>query len=377
MRLKSKPITRVFFILTTLLGLIFTLPIVLSTDASTSSQPLINKVSIDKDIFNPTACENVSISFHLLKDAEASVKIFDFDWGLTAIICDDKMMKKGNNIVMWNGRAQNQEIVPDEAYFFTISVKTNTERSIYDPVASSSGISHEIEKGKIHIDSRQLEYYLPEKGRVFIRAGIHKGPLLAIPVDWEPRPKGWHKEHWDGMDQDKLFSLIKHHYYRIRASYFTLPDNTILTTGNNSINYLEYKRSQENPVSLRIPSASGPKSILTSPLHQTALALVKSPNLEVTYPQALIDKAGIPLLEGRFRIKIDFTQKWIPTLYQQKYELYYFLDNKFLMEEPQINLPHATLLDVGEDKQGTHILSVNIISPKGQIGIRSKRVKLK
>ena len=348
----------------------------LSADPVSPSKPLISDVGIDKDVFNPTAQEKVKISFHLLQKAEVSIKIFDCDQELIATLCYQKMMEKGNNTVFWNGCDQNQKIVPDEAYFFTIEARCGSEREVYDPTSFSGGISHEIERIKILPEKEQVEYYLPEKGRVFMRAGIHNGPLLAILVDWEPRSKGWHREHWDGMGQEKLISVLKHPRYRIRTSYFTLPENAIITKGNQGINYLEYKRSQEKPAPQKVFSTSRPRSILISPLYNVGMAFTKSPPIEVSFPQAPIDETGIPVFKGKIRVRVDLPQKWSALLSQQQYEIYFFLDSQFLTEEPWIRLPYETILEVGEHTPGTYILSVNIISPKGQIGIKSKKVKL-
>lgn len=347
-----------------------------SADSTQSSSLLLYDVCIDKDIFNPSVGENVNIRFGLQEKSKVSLKIFDFDQELITILCDDKLMEKGAHTFLWDGRDRRGKIVPDEAYFFIIETMQGADRAVYDPTTFSGGITHEIERINI-LPEQQLEYFLLEKGRVSIKAGIVNGPLLAIPLDWEPRPKGFHKEHWDGMDQDKLISLLKHPRYQVRASYFTLPENSILTTGNRAITYIQYKQMQDTPKTKSSLQLSKPKkSILSSPLYSTGVLFTKAPPIEIIFPQDQLDKNGLTVFKQKIPIKVDFPEEWKSFLSSKQYEIYFFMDYQFLTEEPWIRFPYETVLEVEKHAPGVHVLSVNIISPGGQVGVKSKKVML-
>jgi|LGVF01.1.fsa_nt_gb hypothetical protein len=336
----------------------------------------IKEVEIDRDAFKPSSGDKLGISFRLSDRAKVSLKIFDFDRDIVATLCEVQMLDKGNHTLLWNGLDQNGKIVPDEAYFFTIEAVQSSERAIYDSTVLSGGIMHEVERIKI-LPEQQLEYFLPEKGRMHIRAGIVNGPLLAIPVDWEPRPKGLHRERWDGMDQDNLVSVLKHPRYQIRASYFTLPENTIMTVGNKTTSYVQYKLAQDiQKTGKPHLSSPRPKSILNSPLYSAGVLYTKAPPVEVSFPKAQLNEKGIPVVKGNIGVKVDFPEQYRPFLCSKQYEIYFFLDHQFLTEEPWIRLPYETVLDLGEYELGIHVITMNLISPKGQIAIKSKKVLL-
>jgi flagellar hook assembly protein FlgD len=344
-------------------------------DLSKASSPFSN-MSIDKEVFNPSRGERVAIRFRLAEKAQVSLKIFDFDRDLIAVLVEDRLMEPGEQAITWNGKDQSGRVVPDEAYFFTLEVGKGANRLGYDPTAISGGMVHEIERVDIIAEQQQLEYVLPESGRVSIRAGLVDGPLLAIPVDWEPRTKGTHREHWDGRDQEGLISVLKHPNYQLRANYFTLPENTLITKGNKGTDYWRYQHDRgANQAKESQIRAEGTGSILRSPLFSKPLIYSKAPPLEVTFPQGKSD-AGLPLLENRSKIKADFQGRGKAELSSLTYEIYFFLDDKYLIEIPVVKLPYETVLDFKDHSPGLHNLTVNLKEIGGQIGIKSTRVKL-
>ncbi len=349
----------------------------LCSDATTPPPLSIYDVSVAKGIFNPSAGETISIKFSLSEAAKVSLRIFDFDNELIAVLSEDDLLGKGTHSVLWNGYGRDGKIVPDEAYFFTIEAAKGNDKAMYDPTSLSGGITHEIEQIKFLPEEQQLEYYLPAKGRVSIKAGIIEGPLLALPVDWEPRAKGLHRESWDGMDQDGLISVLKNPRYQIRASYFTLPDTTIITTGNKIISYLQDRQMRNAPKTKKnVLPTTRQKSILISPLYTAGILFTKSFPVEIAFPQARMDEFGIPVFKHSIPINVDLQEKLKAFLYPKQYEIYFFLDHEFLSEEPGIKFPYETGLDVRKYTPGIHVLSVNIVGPGGQMAIKSHKVIL-
>ena len=347
-------------------------------DSGQDPSPLIYDVSIDKDTFNPSSVEKVGIHFKLSENAKVSLKIFDFDQGHVATLCDNSTMEKGTHILVWDGRDQSGKIVPDEAYYLTIEAVQGTNRVTYDPTNISGGITHEIEKIKILSEEKQLEYILPETGRVSIKAGIVNGPLLAVPVDWEPRNKGLHRERWDGMDADRVMSVLEHPQYQIRTSYVTLPELTIITTGNKEITYFQYKQMRDFTLAKeRVPLLSmQSKSILISPRYIAGVTLSKAPPIALTFSEEQWNENGIPFFQGKIPIRVDLPEKWRAFLAQKQYEIYFFLDYQFLTEDPRIQLPYQTILDLRKYPPGIHLLSLNLIGPGGQISVKNVKINL-
>ena len=337
----------------------------------------ISEVSIDKEVFNPSAGEQVRIQFRLSQPGEVTLQLYDGNQDLIAVLANKEKRESGMHTLTWDGKDQGGRVVPDEAYFFTIDAMQGLHRAVYDPRSVSGGMLHEIERVMILADTQQLEYQLPETGRVSLRAGLVDGPVLAVPVDWEPRVKGLRREKWDGMDQEKLISVREHPRYQIRATYYTLPDNTIITSGNSKLSYLQYKQTQGAsgaPKAQESPHASG--SVLRSPLFSKKIIYAKAPPLEVTFPGAAMDEKHILQLPRNFSVRADFPDPWKGPLHPQLYEIYFFLDGKFLIEFPNIHLPYEANLNLKDNDPGVHVLTVNIIDIGGQVGIKSTQVRL-
>ena len=118
------------------------------------------------------------------------------------------------------------------------------------------------------------------------------------------------------------------------------------------------------------------KSILSSPLYSTGVLFTKAPPIEISFLQNDLDKSEFPVFKHKIPIKVDFPEKWKSYFESKQYEIYFFIDHEFLTEEPSIRLPYETVIEVEKFNPGIHVLSVNIISPGGQIGIKSKKVIL-
>lgn len=338
----------------------------------------ISEVAIDRDVFNPSLGQSVTIRFRISKNARVSLNIFDFDQELIVSLLGGKSLNAGQHAYPWNGRDWNGKIVPDEAYFFTIEANNGAERSSYDPAGLTDSILREIEGISILPDRQELEYALPEKGRVAVKAGIVDGPLLALPVDWEPRTKGTHREHWDGMDQDGLISVLKHPRYQIRGSYFSLPDTSIFSTGNKTITYVRYKQANRDRKAKRaITAAKEPKSILAAPLHDAGVLFSKTLPLDLTFPRSNSEDAEGPVFGHFLPIRVDLPEKWKGLFASKQSEIYFFLDVAYQYEEPGVRLPYETVFDVSKYGSGEHIISVNLISSAGQIAIKSKKIRIR
>ncbi|MDI6793328.1 MAG: hypothetical protein QME81_10745 [bacterium] len=148
--------------------------------------------------------------------------------------------------MLWDGKDTEGQLVPDEAYFFTIeAVDKKGSIEIYDPTIFSGGEEHDITEAPIDSVSGTINYRLPKMARVMIRLGISGGSLLKTLVDWKPRLAGEVTEYWNGKDQDNLFDLQNHPRFKMIITYFSLPENSVITYGNKKLTYFEYKTGQK------------------------------------------------------------------------------------------------------------------------------------
>jgi hypothetical protein len=138
----------------------------------------ISDVAVSRQAFSPAKEEAVTISCHISRPSKALIQIFDPDMRLVRELIPEDTGNPGLCEVTWDGKDQDGNIVPDEAYFFTIEANDYKGRlTHYDPVTFSGG-----ENVGLHVafeSSKQaIIYELAQDSRILIRAGITHGPLL-------------------------------------------------------------------------------------------------------------------------------------------------------------------------------------------------------
>ena len=334
---------------------------------------LLSEVSISDSSFNPSLDQAVSLSYTLSEPAVVTVNVYDPDQRLVAVLSDDSM-EKGTHRITWDGHDMEGLSVPDEAYFFTIIVKDKDgQTEIYDPTTFSGGKSHDITK--VHIDPQQytINYNMPEMGRVMIRMGIQGGPLMNQLVDWKPRVKGAVTEYWNGMDKDNLINIKNHPNFKMIVTYFSLPENSVIAFGNQSVNYLDYKKmlKSERPLKQkRETSVSG-----LSPHYSLERSVDYSPGIDVQFTNTHgRDKNGLPILNKKTMVKVTLKEEDKAIFQNHQFEICLFLDHKFYAEDETGYTPFNWVWDLSGVEPGEHLLTVNISSFQDQIGLMSKKV---
>ena len=146
----------------------------------------ISNVSISRKSFNPAKGEAVTISCHISRPFRALIQIFDPDMRLVSELVPEDTGNPGLCEVTWDGKDPAGNIVPDEAYFFTIEANDyKGELTHYDPMTFSGGENFGF---PVEFDSskQMIIYELAQDSRILIRAGITHGPLLKTIASWEP-----------------------------------------------------------------------------------------------------------------------------------------------------------------------------------------------
>ncbi|HDH86780.1 MAG TPA: hypothetical protein ENF36_01885 [Desulfobacteraceae bacterium] len=339
---------------------------------------LLSKVEISTPFFNPTMGEEVGIYYTLSKDAKVEVNIYDPDSGLIRTMVSKEFVKAGENAVIWDGKDMDGNVVPDEAYFFTIIAKDEKgHKEIYDPTTFSGGEEHDITQAQINPQSGTINYRLPEMGRVNIRLGISGGPLLMTLVDWEPRLAGEVTEYWNGKDKDNLINLREHPRFKMIITYFTLPQNSVIAYGNKNFDYLTYKETLAQGRPLKEKRGRIDPDVKLSSHYRLPRILDRSPKLIMSFPKTnTFDKQGIPLLTGKTLVHVELDEKDKRFFQDMQFEICFFLDGDFYAEEEAGYSPYNWVWDTSQVKEGEHILTVNLSSFKGQIGVLSRKVKV-
>ncbi len=337
---------------------------------------LLSNVTVSKSSFNPSHGETIAINYLLSEPAGVTIHVYDPDWELIKTLISDKKTAKGEQLITWDGKDMDGKVVPNEAYFFTIIAKDETgTKEIYDPTTFSGGTEHDITTADISPQNGTIIYKIPEMGRVLIRIGVEGGPLLNTSVDWEPRVKGVITEYWNGKDKDNLVNLYNHPKFKMLITYFTLPENSVIVFGNNTMTYRDYKKSHTAKRPGKIERASSVSKI--SPHYRLPRTVDYSPDVKIDFINTQgTDSDGTIILKGKTMVKVELDEQDKIIFQNQQFEIVFFLDNEFYAEDEAGYTPFNWVWDLSNVEEGEHLLTVNISSFKDQIGILSRKVRI-
>lgn len=336
----------------------------------------ISNVSISRKSFNPAKGEAVTISCHISRPSKTLIQIFDPDMRLVRELFAEDSGNPGLCEVPWDGKDPDGNIVPDEAYFFTIEANDyKGELTHYDPITFSGGENFDC---SVEFDSskQMITYELTQDSRILVRAGITHGPLLKTIVHWEPRLAGINEDSWNGKDASGVINVADQKRFTMMSDAVTLPENSILTIGNKEYTYFEYKHeiSSYRPIKEERPRIVADKTQPDLPFR----GLVRqgdAPTFYIKLPENLqINEQGHPVVTGKLPIKIYLDEKIKKSATERRYEIICYVDFKFITEQEEGYSPSTWVWDTSNVPKGEHILTVNVATLTGQVASGSMKV---
>ena len=336
--------------------------------------PPLGDISLSAQAFNVSRDEPVRLFYSLAHPEIVTVRVYDIDGGLVRTLLNAGSRDAGEHEQLWDGRDVDRQLVPDEAYTFTVETASG---NIYDPTTFSGGVVGDITQVLFDAEAGTVVYRLPAASQVLVRLGVHNGPMLKTLVDWKPRVAGAITEYWDGYDQDGLIHLREHPDFRALITYATLPDATVIVYGNDQETYRSYKLGQTNahpqkPDRPRSPDPEG--RLLAQNLVPPAWA--RAPRVHMSFPQYGGKGIDIPEVGDVVNVHVDIDPSDRDQLLQEQFEVILFVDNVFVAEAERGYLPFNWQWELHQFPPGEHVLTVNISSFKGQVGVASRKVRV-
>ncbi|MFC1858795.1 FlgD immunoglobulin-like domain containing protein [Thermodesulfobacteriota bacterium] len=356
----------------------------------------LQNVRISKQTLNPG--KEVMIFYRLTQDAKVSVRVYDPDYAVVRRLLDGIGKPAGTSTVVWDGRDDAGELVPDEAYIFSIAAEGNNgQRAVYDPTSYSGGETIYLKMTRVEkIAGNYTMYYsIPVPARVCIRAGVHKGPMLKTILDWKLRPPGDYTETWDGLDETGRIRVMDEPGSILYIKGFKLPENTIIVQGNN-LDYHVYHQgisgsATEEPGSITKSSvkqaAVERKNSGLSPEYLVPRALNVAPRFFVyqatdsdggsgsrapsSYGKTPLAEKSATDASGTFDITVEVAPESMTSFNESRYEVVVFVDNNLFDEEETAYSPYTYSLDTTKLANGEHSITINLASLTGQVGTYS------
>ncbi|MCW8194182.1 hypothetical protein F6455_05240 [Proteobacteria bacterium 005FR1] len=284
-------------------------------------------------------------------------------------------------VVQWDGRDEENRIVPDEAYHPVLVVEDKSGKTQRIDARDYSG-GEEVYHFEKNVRQGEISYTLPVPARVLVRAGIKNGPMLATVVDWEPRTRGFHAERWSGRDKDGLIAVAENPQVGYLIIGYQLPEHTIITYGNKQQSYRLYRQERQWPLrqadyANAVLERSGK---LVRPEFNTPVTQQKSPRIAVTLtdPESREPTKEVTGFEEMIT-RVELHPEDEAYLDQERYEVTFFVDNVFIAEEEQGFVPFNWRWSPAQYglEPGSHVLTVNVSGYRGQVGVRNIEFTLK
>lgn len=302
----------------------------------------------------PDNKRGTTLSFRIHEPAWVRAEIRD-DAGQRIRVIDGGWKKAGKVSLPWDGRTDDGSYVAPGAYAFRLLAYRE------DGAAGSYGDEplerrQEILPRKFTYDREEeiLRFVLPQPAYVRIRMGLGKTPYLGTPWDWIPMEAGAHELKWDGLDDSGLMHLAIHPDLRINLRAYAIPPNTIIV--------------QRTPGALDPPLAGD----LPLPSAARNCMEIRVPVAACRVPSFSVDLADPdPGAPDVLPVRIEIGDIDLPRLMTVRYELAFFVDTIFLMEEEEAANPYTYRLNTAHLPPGRHVLTVNLYSADDRIGIRS------
>lgn len=306
---------------------------------------------------------------------KVSVEVFTEDADLVRQFDITEFTRENPLKVMWDGKDNEGQVVPDEAYFPVVTVYFK-DGSMAQQDSRSQPWGEEVYDFEKNTRNGLVEYTLPETSRLLVRAGIKNGPMLRTIVDWEPRAKGFHAERWNGRDSDSLRNIEMLPGIAYLIIGYRLPREVILAYGNRTLSYKDYRQSKQWPL---VKPQSEKKQLERGgrpvrPEYYLPLAQLKSPGFSV-------DTKNIKGSESKTKFGqfeevlslVNIAKEDEFYLDQSQYEISFFVDYHFIAEEEHGYVPFKWRWSPGRYgiKPGTHILTVTVSSYNGQVTVKN------
>jgi hypothetical protein len=334
----------------------------------------------DRFSFRPSAGEQVTVQYQLLRAAAVTLVVHDSDHRPVSTLLRAMRQQPGAASVRWTGRDDAGGALPRGVYYFVFEAVGDPGSEVHDPAMTSGGEVLRLTFGDYSYDraAGKFRFNLPRPAWVRIRAGVHEGPLLATPADWEPFDAGSHEVAWDGRDADGLLDVAGHPKFSHVLQAFALPAGSVyLAEGAAPVRALPGKHSAavaERQRAVRKASLTrGP----VDPTYFTPAAYRRSPLFSASVGGRLAKTStGVVVADLSVPLTVTLDPQSATQMVEQRFEIVTYVDQVRVAEEEQGYSPCTIEVPVNELPEGEHIISVSVVSLTDQGATRSFKVQV-
>jgi len=279
----------------------------------------------------------------------------------------------GEHGLAWDGKDDLGQAVPDEAYCARATLEVAGRRLVDDPCTRTGGEVLTNLQPALNANG-DIAYTLSDPARVLIRVGVKGGAMLRSIAVWRPRPAGRNLQRWNGFDEKGLVDL-RDDRLALLVTAFRLPDFTVLATGQESIDYRNYRLARGWP---EMPDAA-PADATAQPLERNGVRIARQRYMarykdrEPRIAVSLATRDGKPLQpdaklpeEVRVSVDLDPDDRWL--MQESLYEVAFFVNGDFVSEEENGYVPISWIWNTERLPAGRQLLTVNLTGFTGRVG---------
>jgi hypothetical protein len=337
-------------------------------DAPTAG-PRILDVQASVERFDPAEGERVAIGFTLEEPAEVELRIYD---GRDVLIhaSEPTEFREGASSLTWDGRDDDDAIVPPEAYSYVLIARSASGESVHDLTDLTGGEALVVPNATWDAGSSTLNFSLDHAARISVRFGIQDGPYLTTVADWVPRAAGPQSVTWDGWDASKVLQLREHPRLQPSVRAYMLPANTIFVgVPPTTVAFAD--------VDTTVRRIAGPKPAKTRMFFQADQPLESRGDVPVTLTVAGTtepDDTGAIPVRGVVPVRLDVPPEVKGLVLARRFEPAFFVDGTFVHETEVGFLPLTWQWDTTALNPGEHYLTVNLRGYEGNFGAATVKV---
>jgi flagellar hook assembly protein FlgD len=357
----------------------FVLAVLLGTPGPDSAR-VVGPVTISKNFFNPSRGQSLTISFDVSKPGRLSVVVLDRDGLLIRRLAESIDVQAGRQSFQWNGRAENGEFVPDEAYSLKIDLKGSDWSDSYFP-ANQSAENFTVKATYYDRAGGILAYDLKTASRIHIQAGIGtldksgqnaNGPVLKTIVNREPRIAGPIIESWDGFDESNTIRIYDLPNFLVGIAATALPADSIITVGNTARPFVEWAAARSGTSLFTHKSDSH--------AHHAGLATLQdvAPRLRLTVPDGRLrasDQTWLVPADRPIQIALAVEGPSAATFSSGSLRHLVFVDQAVHLDATG-PMRRAASIPTARITPGPHILAVNVATGNGPVAVDALRFEL-
>lgn len=327
--------------------------------------------------FQPSTGQKTAIGYSIDDAGSVTIEIHSPDGDLVRTLASKSSVKAGAHRVEWDGRDDEGQVVPDEVYHPVLRCSCGGDApSVFDTREMTGGVVIEKIRPDLSADGT-ISFDLPQAARALVRVGIKGGAMMRAVDTWSPRSAGRVRVSWDGFDQSRTVHLLGQPGLTVLVTAFTLPEHSIISSGNGKTSYFAYRKARgwAVPFVNESPGKLERDGQRLSRQAKLPRSLLEDPRVSIRIVEALgQDATGAFKVTGpvTFRVDMPPEDKWL--VQQGLYEVGFFLDYQFVSEEETGYTPITWRWDPAGVPPGEHTMTVNISGLWGQVGVASVRL---